>query len=208
MYWAFTDFFPLFIWFTGPPSALHSFRGRLQNTNYKIHNITNSWVVRSWLGSSWVTVQPPGSSFLLLLPEFWPFHCWLAHSLEGGEPRERRFYLPIAFLISLRKNKVYKTNIKFQVFFQTSVNIVSQFITVLSGDLSAQKWQQQHFRYMFYVLESVPLHSDSIFQKGIFRYNSPPTVNLPTKQEIAWCSVTPVGRDRRILSNERITINI
>lgn len=108
-----TLFFSLFIWFTEPPSALHSFRGRLQKTNYKIYNITNSWVVRSELGSSWITLQPPGFSFLLLLPEFWPFRYWLAHSLEGGEPRERRFYLSTALIISLRKNKVYKTNIKF-----------------------------------------------------------------------------------------------
>lgn len=86
--------------------------------DYRIETIkstilrTPEWS-RSWLGSSWVTVQPPGSSFLLLLPEFWPFHCSLAHSLEGGEPRERRFYLPTALLISLKKNKVYKTNTKF-----------------------------------------------------------------------------------------------
>lgn len=61
------------------------------------------------------------------------------------------------------------------------MNTVSQFITVLSRDLEHTKMTVA----MFYVLESVHLHFDFIFQKGISRYNSPPSVNLPTKQEIA-----------------------
>ena len=84
MDWARTDPFPSFTWFIKPPSALGSFRGWLWNRNCKIHNITSFWVVRSWLGSSWVTVLPSGF-FWLLLPEFWPFRCTLALSLEGGE---------------------------------------------------------------------------------------------------------------------------